>query len=64
MWGLYNYLSNAPDGEYWDWTKTQEAFPELGRDISQLYNKKLLGQEIWQIRKTLLKSWIKELSDD
>lgn len=64
MWDLYNYLSIAPDGEYWHWTKTQEAFPELGRDIHNVDSNMISKGKKNKIRMVLLRNWIKELSDD
>lgn len=64
MWDLYNYLSNTPDGEYWDWTDTQKAFPELFRDIHKIYGAKRNRLNRNNVRMKLLRNWIKELSDD
>lgn len=63
MWDLYNYLSIAPDGEVWSWMYTQDAFPELGRDIGKIFHQ--FGKKNKDtVRMELLRNWIKELSDD
>lgn len=64
MWGLPHYLSNAPDGDYWGPNKSQEVFPELGRDIHRIRSPYLTDVTRMNLRMELLRNWIKELSDD
>lgn len=58
LWDLDDLLDKCPDGSFWSWRDTGKAFPELTQKVlSDIFQ----SNNILEIRKVFLRTWIKNL---